>query len=252
MWGTRAFVLLYDPDYMKMVLGRSGERETLSHRQPSMWVHVPGFGIPQVTGISDANAWIPPNTLPTTSQIRTTLFTINKRFTPGGAGFSFMSLFFLQTLRWSQTWSQFPVHTVLGWAPFTVASPGSWDGQTTTECRKLTASVSFYGTEQSFCFRAIHQINPVGVLLCNTESTFLGPQGLSGQRESGMGGKWVVASAWLPFDKHQEGKGAHGLDLSCSRGCLPSFVPSIFPLYFSDPKAQVNYRWLKPWIGKYI
>ena len=151
---------------------------------------------------------------------RTTLFTVIKCFTPGGAGFSFTSLLFTNKLRWSQTWSQFPVHTVLGWAPFTVASPGSWDGQTTTDYRKITDSVSFYGTEQSLCFRAIHHLSPVGVLLCNTESTFLGPRWLSGQRESGVGGKWVVASEWLPFEKHQEGKGAQGLDLRCSRGCL--------------------------------
>ena len=132
----------------------------------------------------------------------------------------YVSFLFTNKLRWSQTWSQFPVHTVLGWAPFTVASPGSWDGQTTTDYRKITDSVSFYGTEQSLCFRAIHHLSPVGVLLCNTESTFLGPRWLSGQRESGVGGKWVVASEWLPFEKHQEGKGAQGLDLRCSRGCL--------------------------------
>ena len=125
------------------------------------------------------------------------------------AGFSFTSFFlFTNKLKWSQTWSQFLVHTVLGWAPFTVACPGSWDGQTTTDYRKITDSVSFYGTEQSLCFRAIHHLSPVGVLLCNTESTFLGPQWLSGQRESGMGGKWVVASEWVLFGKHQEGKGA--------------------------------------------
>ncbi|KAB0337790.1 hypothetical protein FD754_024988, partial [Muntiacus muntjak] len=28
------------------------------------------------------------------------------------------------------------------------------------------------------------------------------------------------------------------------------FVPSIFLLYFSDPKAEVSYTNLKPWIGK--
>ena len=219
LWGTRAFVLVYDPDYMKMVLGRSGERETLS------WKHLPFEYRPLGVKFqkTQAHQMPRPEFLQTPTQPkpeRTTLFTVIKCFTPGGAGFSFTSLLFTNKLRWSQTWSQFPVHTVLGWAPFTVASPGSWDGQTTTDYRIITDSVSFYGTEQSLCFRAIHHLSPVGVLLHNTESTFLGPRWLSGQRESGVGGKWVVASEWLPFEKHQEGKGAQGLDLRCSRGCL--------------------------------
>ena len=73
LWGTRAFVLVYDPDYMKMVLGRSGERETLSWRQSFIWVHVPGCEIPQETDTSDIKAWTPPNTLPTTSETRVSL-----------------------------------------------------------------------------------------------------------------------------------------------------------------------------------
>lgn len=43
MWGTRAFVLLYDPDYIKLVLGRSGEKETLSRRQTSFEYMPLGF-----------------------------------------------------------------------------------------------------------------------------------------------------------------------------------------------------------------
>ena len=116
-------------------------------------------------------------------------------------------------------WSQFLVHTVLGWAPFTVACPGSWDGQTTTDYRKITDSVSFYGTEQSLCFRAIHHLSPVGVLLCNTESTFLGPQWLSGQRVRDgrqVGGGFRVSAIWQAPGR----EGSQGLDLSCSRGCL--------------------------------
>eukprot|EP00069_Balaena_mysticetus_P013499 bmy_22057T0 len=44
LWGTKALVLVYDPDYMKVVLGRSGEREThipAGENLPS-WVHAPG------------------------------------------------------------------------------------------------------------------------------------------------------------------------------------------------------------------
>uniref|UniRef100_A0A8D1HP03 Cytochrome P450 4A11 n=1 Tax=Sus scrofa TaxID=9823 RepID=A0A8D1HP03_PIG len=39
-WGTRALVLVYDPDYMKVVLARSGERETPIHmgENPPSWV----------------------------------------------------------------------------------------------------------------------------------------------------------------------------------------------------------------------
>lgn len=37
-------VLVYDPDYMKVVLARSGERETPIHmgENPPSWVHGPG------------------------------------------------------------------------------------------------------------------------------------------------------------------------------------------------------------------
>ncbi|TEA37133.1 hypothetical protein DBR06_SOUSAS210308, partial [Sousa chinensis] len=44
LWGTKALVLIYDPDYMKVVLGRSGEREThipAGESLPSR-VHGPG------------------------------------------------------------------------------------------------------------------------------------------------------------------------------------------------------------------
>ena len=131
----------------------------------------------------------------------------------------YVSFLFTNKLRWSQTWSQFLVHTVLGWAPFTVACPGSWDGETTTDYRKITDSVSFYGTEQSLCFRAIHHLSPVGVLLCNTESTFLGPQWLSGQRVRDgrqVGGDFRVSAIWQAPGR----EGSQGLDLSCCRGCL--------------------------------
>ena len=49
-------MLVYDPDYMKMVLGRSGEKETLSWRQSSIGVHVPGCEIPQETDTLDIKA----------------------------------------------------------------------------------------------------------------------------------------------------------------------------------------------------
>ena len=39
MWGTNATLLVYDPDYMKMILGRSGENET--------WI-VSGAGLPSM------------------------------------------------------------------------------------------------------------------------------------------------------------------------------------------------------------
>uniref|UniRef100_A0A8W4F6R7 Cytochrome P450 family 4 subfamily A member 24 n=1 Tax=Sus scrofa TaxID=9823 RepID=A0A8W4F6R7_PIG len=46
-WGTRAMVLVYDPDYMKVVLARSGERETPIHmgENPPSWVHA-ALGLP--------------------------------------------------------------------------------------------------------------------------------------------------------------------------------------------------------------
>uniref|UniRef100_A0A8D1QQU1 Uncharacterized protein n=1 Tax=Sus scrofa TaxID=9823 RepID=A0A8D1QQU1_PIG len=45
LWGTRAMVLVYDPDYMKVVLARSGERETPIHmgENPPSWVHGNGL-----------------------------------------------------------------------------------------------------------------------------------------------------------------------------------------------------------------
>uniref|UniRef100_A0A4X1SMJ2 Cytochrome P450 4A11 n=1 Tax=Sus scrofa TaxID=9823 RepID=A0A4X1SMJ2_PIG len=49
-WGTRAMVLVYDPDYMKVVLARSGERETPIHmgENPPSWVH--GCGLLLLNG----------------------------------------------------------------------------------------------------------------------------------------------------------------------------------------------------------
>ncbi|XP_065769702.1 cytochrome P450 4A24-like isoform X2 [Muntiacus reevesi] len=38
MWGTRAFVWLYDPDYMKMVLGRSDPKAQVSYRHLKPWI----------------------------------------------------------------------------------------------------------------------------------------------------------------------------------------------------------------------
>ncbi|XP_060976032.1 cytochrome P450 4A25-like isoform X1 [Dama dama] len=38
MWGTRALVLLYDPDYMKMVLGRSDPKAQVIYRQLKPWI----------------------------------------------------------------------------------------------------------------------------------------------------------------------------------------------------------------------
>ncbi|XP_055258182.1 cytochrome P450 4A24-like [Moschus berezovskii] len=38
MWGTRAFVLVYDPDYMKMVLGRSDPKAHVSYRHLKAWI----------------------------------------------------------------------------------------------------------------------------------------------------------------------------------------------------------------------
>ncbi|CAI9152241.1 unnamed protein product [Rangifer tarandus platyrhynchus] len=38
LWGTRAFVLLYDPDYMKMVLGRSDPKSQVSYRYLKPWI----------------------------------------------------------------------------------------------------------------------------------------------------------------------------------------------------------------------
>ena len=72
------------------------------------------------------------------------------------------------------------------------------------------------------------------------------------ERESGMGGKGVLASDRLRSGKHQKGKGLHGLNIRCSGRCMLYFTPSTFLPYFSDPKAHVAYRYLKPWIGKYI
>jgi len=236
LWGTKALVLVYDPDYMKVFLGRSGKKETLSWRQSFIWVHVPGCEIPEETDTSDIKAWAPPNTLPTKSKTRISL-----------------SSYFLQT-NWDdpRTGIWFPVHTDTGWAPLTVASSGSWDGQMTTRCRKTTGSFLFSGSELSLCFRAIHHLSPVGVLLWSTKPPFLGPQWLSGQKESGMGSKSAVASERLSSDKNQERKGVYGLDLSCSGGSLPSLLPSTFLLYLSDPKPHRTYKYLAPWIGKYI
>ncbi|XP_055442940.1 cytochrome P450 4A24-like isoform X3 [Bubalus kerabau] len=38
MWGTRAFVLVYDPDYMKMVLGRSDPKARITYRHLKPWI----------------------------------------------------------------------------------------------------------------------------------------------------------------------------------------------------------------------
>uniref|UniRef100_A0A452FMS8 Cytochrome P450 family 4 subfamily A member 11 n=1 Tax=Capra hircus TaxID=9925 RepID=A0A452FMS8_CAPHI len=38
LWGTRAFVLVYDPDYMKMVLGRSDPKSPITHRFVKPWI----------------------------------------------------------------------------------------------------------------------------------------------------------------------------------------------------------------------
>uniref|UniRef100_A0A8C6E808 Taurochenodeoxycholic 6 alpha-hydroxylase-like n=1 Tax=Moschus moschiferus TaxID=68415 RepID=A0A8C6E808_MOSMO len=38
MWGTRAIVLAYDPDYMKMVLGRSDPKDQIIHRFAKPWI----------------------------------------------------------------------------------------------------------------------------------------------------------------------------------------------------------------------
>ncbi|XP_065769667.1 cytochrome P450 4A24-like isoform X3 [Muntiacus reevesi] len=38
MWGTRAFVWLYDPDYMKMVLGRSDPKAQVSYTNLKPWI----------------------------------------------------------------------------------------------------------------------------------------------------------------------------------------------------------------------
>ncbi|XP_024843319.1 cytochrome P450, family 4, subfamily A, polypeptide 11 isoform X2 [Bos taurus] len=38
MWGTRALLLVYDPDYMKMVLGRSDPKAQIIHRFVKPWI----------------------------------------------------------------------------------------------------------------------------------------------------------------------------------------------------------------------
>ncbi|XP_040087171.1 cytochrome P450 4A24-like isoform X5 [Oryx dammah] len=38
MWGTRAFLLVYDPDYMKMVLGRSDPKSHITYRHLKPWI----------------------------------------------------------------------------------------------------------------------------------------------------------------------------------------------------------------------
>ncbi|XP_070324305.1 cytochrome P450 4A11-like isoform X2 [Odocoileus virginianus] len=38
LWGTRAFVLLYDPDYMKMVLGRSDPKPYRTYKYLTPWI----------------------------------------------------------------------------------------------------------------------------------------------------------------------------------------------------------------------
>ncbi|KAJ1063860.1 hypothetical protein K5549_009172 [Capra hircus] len=38
LWGTRAFVLVYDPDYMKMVLGRSDPKAHIAYRYLKPWI----------------------------------------------------------------------------------------------------------------------------------------------------------------------------------------------------------------------
>ena len=91
-----AIVLIYDSDYMNVVLGRSGERETLSRRKSSLEYMPLGVKFQK----TQAHQMPRPEFLQTPTQPkpeRTTLFTVIKCFTPGGAGFSFTSLFFLQT-----------------------------------------------------------------------------------------------------------------------------------------------------------
>uniref|UniRef100_A0A8C6E2N7 Uncharacterized protein n=1 Tax=Moschus moschiferus TaxID=68415 RepID=A0A8C6E2N7_MOSMO len=38
MWGTRAFILVYDPDYMKMVLGRSDPKAHVAYKHLKPWI----------------------------------------------------------------------------------------------------------------------------------------------------------------------------------------------------------------------
>ncbi|XP_055442949.1 cytochrome P450 4A24-like isoform X2 [Bubalus kerabau] len=38
MWGTKAFILVYDPDYMKMVLGRSDPKVRITFRHLKPWI----------------------------------------------------------------------------------------------------------------------------------------------------------------------------------------------------------------------
>ncbi|TKC33441.1 hypothetical protein EI555_010611, partial [Monodon monoceros] len=49
LWGTKALVLIYDPDYMKVVLGRSDPKSHNSYRMLIPWIVVPLIQSPQPT-----------------------------------------------------------------------------------------------------------------------------------------------------------------------------------------------------------
>uniref|UniRef100_A0A8C6EAM9 Uncharacterized protein n=1 Tax=Moschus moschiferus TaxID=68415 RepID=A0A8C6EAM9_MOSMO len=54
MWGTRAFILVYDPDYMKMVLGRSDPKANVAYRHLKPWI---GTGLMLLEGQTWFQHW---------------------------------------------------------------------------------------------------------------------------------------------------------------------------------------------------
>lgn len=111
LWGTRAFVLVYDPDYMKMVLGDQ------VRGKPSVGNNLPFEYMPLGVKFqkTQAHQMPRPEFLQTPTQPkpeRTTLFTVIKCFNPGGAGFSFTSLFFYKQIEMIPDLSQFPLSTL--------------------------------------------------------------------------------------------------------------------------------------------
>ena len=73
-----AIVLIYDPDYMKVVLGRSGERETLSRRKSFLEYMPLGVKFQKRLALQTSRPELFQTFLNPQARLKTTLFTISK------------------------------------------------------------------------------------------------------------------------------------------------------------------------------
>ena len=73
-----AIVLIYDSDYMNVVLGRSGERETLSRRKSSLEYMPLGVKFQKRLALQTSRPELFQTFLNTPARLKTTLFTLSE------------------------------------------------------------------------------------------------------------------------------------------------------------------------------